>query len=105
VDPVSKTLTAILNWLHAGYPEGVPPTDYFPLLALLNRQLTHDEVKAVAESLIAEGDEITRVDIAVAVTKLTNELPSEQDLHRVAARLTAGGMPPRDIPTVPPAQD
>lgn len=96
--PVSRTLAAILNWLHAGYPEGVPATDYFPLLALLNRQLTPDEVAAVATSLMADGDEVTRVDIGVAVTKLTNELPSEDDLRRVAARLAAVGMPPRDHP-------
>lgn len=97
MDPVSKTLSAILHWLHAGYPEGVPPTDYFPLLALLNRQLTSDEVQRVVDALLAEGDEVTRLDIAVAVTKLTNELPSEQDLQRVAARLTAVGLPPRDV--------
>ena len=31
---------SVLNWLHEGYPEGVPPTDYFPLLALLKRSLS-----------------------------------------------------------------
>lgn len=29
-----------LNWLRAGYPGGVPDTDYQPLLALLRRRLT-----------------------------------------------------------------
>ena len=28
---------SVLRWLHEGYPEGVPPKDYFPLLALLKR--------------------------------------------------------------------
>ncbi|WP_162562002.1 DUF3349 domain-containing protein, partial [Mycolicibacterium brumae] len=30
----------VLDWLRAGYPNGVPPKDYFPLLALLTRTLT-----------------------------------------------------------------
>jgi hypothetical protein len=30
----------VLAWLHEGYPEGVPPKDYFPLLALLKRSLS-----------------------------------------------------------------
>ena len=30
---------SVLNWLHEGYPAGVPPKDYFPLLALLKRSL------------------------------------------------------------------
>ena len=32
----------VLAWLHEGYPEGVPPKDYFALLALLKRSLTED---------------------------------------------------------------
>ncbi len=32
----------VLAWLHDGYPEGVPPKDYFPLLALLKRSLTEE---------------------------------------------------------------
>jgi hypothetical protein len=27
-------LDNVVRWLNAGYPEGVPPKDYFPLLAL-----------------------------------------------------------------------
>ena len=30
----------IVNWLRAGYPEGVPGTDYIPLFAVLRHQLT-----------------------------------------------------------------
>jgi len=36
--------TNVLDWLHRGYPHGVPPKDYFPLLALLMRSLKEDEV-------------------------------------------------------------
>ncbi len=39
----------MLGWLHEGYPHGVPPKDYFPLLALLKRSLTEDEVVKAAQ--------------------------------------------------------
>ena len=39
-------LNRIVDWLRAGYPEGVPEHDYIPLFALLGSQLTNDEVTA-----------------------------------------------------------
>ena len=42
----------VLGWLNQGYPEGVPPKDYFPLLALLKRSLTEDEVIKAAQSIL-----------------------------------------------------
>ena len=38
----------VLRWLRAGYPDGVPPKDYYPVLALLKRSLTEDEVVEAA---------------------------------------------------------
>ena len=38
-------LARIVDWLRAGYPDGVPSTDYQPLLALLDRQLTKEELR------------------------------------------------------------
>jgi hypothetical protein len=35
-----------------GLPEGVPPKDYFPLLALLKRSLTEEEVVKAAQSIL-----------------------------------------------------
>ena len=32
---MTRFLRAILNWMREGYPEGIPPTDYLPVLALL----------------------------------------------------------------------
>ena len=34
----------ILDWLTAGYPKGVPPTERYALIALLKRTLTDDEL-------------------------------------------------------------
>jgi len=43
---VNRFLHRIVNWLRVGYPQGIPPTDYMPLLALLSRRLTN---RAAAE--------------------------------------------------------
>ncbi len=45
---LSDVLTKIVGFLRAGYPEGVPDGDYIPLVALLRRRLSDDEVVAVA---------------------------------------------------------
>jgi len=89
---VNRFLTSIVAWLRAGYPDGVPPTDYFPLLALLSRRLSNDEVKAVARALMHRGD-FDDVDIGVLITQFTDELPSPEDVERVRARLAAKGWP------------
>jgi Protein of unknown function (DUF3349) len=54
--PLTDVLTRIVAFLRAGYPEGVPARDYIPLLALLRRRLTDDEVVAVAAELMSGGD-------------------------------------------------
>ena len=85
-------LSSIVAWLRAGYPEGVPPTDTFAVLALLTRRLSNDEVVAVANELI-QRDELDDIDIAVAITQITDELPSPEDVERVRARLAEQGWP------------
>jgi hypothetical protein len=85
-------LGSIVNWIRAGYPEGIPPTDSFPVLALLTRRLSNDEVKAVTHELMQRGD-FDNVDIGVMITRLTDELPSAEDVERVRERLAAKGWP------------
>ncbi|MGB8386923.1 DUF3349 domain-containing protein [Mycobacterium sp.] len=85
-------LSSIVSWLRAGYPEGVPPTDTFPVLALLARRLTNDQIIAVAHELIERG-EFDDVDIGVLITQITDELPTPADVERVRARLAAKGWP------------
>ncbi|MCS3781162.1 DUF3349 domain-containing protein [Tsukamurella ocularis] len=101
-------LAKIVDWLRAGYPDGVPSTDYQPLLALLDRQLTKDEVKQVTRELIdevhltPEGVEpITRVDAGVAISGHTREMPLEKDITRVRERLERKGWPFDDAPLNP----
>jgi hypothetical protein len=89
---VNRFLNSVVAWLRAGYPEGIPPTDYFPVLALLSRRMSNDEVKQVAHELIQRGD-FDHVDIGVLITQLTDELPSPVDVERVRERLAAKGWP------------
>jgi hypothetical protein len=92
---VNRFLTSVVAWLRAGYPEGIPPTDYIPVLALLSRRLSNDEVKVVTRELIARGD-FDHVDIGVLITQLTDELPTPDDVERVRERLAAKGWPLED---------
>jgi hypothetical protein len=90
--PLAGLLTRIVAFLRAGYPEGIPTNDYIPLLALLRRRLTDDEVIAVATELMSTGDmPVEGTDVRVAITKLTDDMPSVEDTERVRRRLAAAG--------------
>ncbi|HEX7322735.1 MAG TPA: DUF3349 domain-containing protein [Mycobacterium sp.] len=89
---MNRFLDAVVAWLRAGYPDGVPQTDYIPLIALLSRRLTSDDVKEVAAELIRRGD-FDHVDIGVLITQFTDQLPAAEDVERVRARLAAKGWP------------
>lgn len=93
-------LARVLHWLREGYPEGVPPKDYSPILALLrNESLSGEEIDLIVSRLIeqnalASADEpISVIDTKVAITHLTEELPTEEDVQRVQQRLLEHGWP------------
>ncbi|MCG7595185.1 DUF3349 domain-containing protein [Mycobacterium sp. C3-094] len=106
---MTKFLARIVAWVAAGYPEGVPGPDRIPLLALLRRRLTDDEVKAVVAALTdgsspSDPPGIDTVDIGVLITQITDDLPSPDDVERVRERLAAQGWPlddPRDSEDTP----
>jgi hypothetical protein len=85
----------VVNWLVAGYPEGVPPKDYFPLLALLKRSLTEDEVVQAAQSILrsTNGDTVTEAEIHAAVQGVIDKQPNPEEIHQVASRLASVGWP------------
>ncbi|MCW2936908.1 MAG: hypothetical protein JWM19_7870 [Actinomycetia bacterium] len=90
----SEVLQKIVDWLRAGYPEGVPATDYVPLFALLLRDhLTEEDVSTFAAELAARSDEDTAKAINQAVAGCSDCEPSEAELARVRGRLAAGGWP------------
>ncbi|MGI8456621.1 MAG: DUF3349 domain-containing protein [Propionibacteriaceae bacterium] len=87
-------LSSIVGWLRAGYPTGVPESDYVPLLAVLARRLSTEDVKVVTQELSQAGQlPIDDTDIGVMITRLTNEMPGESDVARVRTKLAAAGWP------------
>ena len=94
--PVNQTvLDNVLGWLHQGYPEGVPQTDYFPLLALLKRSLNEEEVIRAAQAILkqTDSDTVTEEEIRAAVQAVIDKEPNPEEIHQVAARLASVGWP------------
>ncbi|GAB2542341.1 DUF3349 domain-containing protein [Nocardia heshunensis] len=94
--PRTNVLQKVLAWLRAGYPQGIPQSDYVALLAVLHRRLTDYEVHLVVEELIRDRvatSDIERADIEAAIARVAKEQPGEDDIARVASRLAAGGWP------------
>ena len=88
---VPSFLESIVGWLREGYPQGVPEQDYIPLFALLRRRLTDEEVTQVADELVADGTiPADSIDIGSLITRVTAELPYEEDVERVRERLPRG---------------
>lgn len=88
-------LDNVLGWLHKGYPEGVPPTDYFALLALLKRSLSEEEVIRAAQAILkaSNADTVTEDQIRAAVQAVIDKEPNPEEIHQVAARLASVGWP------------
>lgn len=96
IDQNSKFSDSILGWLREGYPHGVPPKDYFPLLALLMRSLTEEEVVKAARTILREDDADTPVSddrIRAAVHEVIEKEPNPEEINQVAARLALVGWP------------
>lgn len=91
---VSDSAAKFVAFVRRAYPHGVPETDYIPLLALLRRRLSDDEVAAVARDLAESGQvSIDAADISLPIAQITDELPSPTDLDRVQRGLEAIGWP------------
>ncbi len=89
-------LGAVIDWLRAGYPQGIPERDYVPLLALLARRLTAEEVAAVAAKLRKGKLPASNVDIGELIMGVTDELARQEDVARVRGQLALGGWPLAD---------
>ncbi len=89
------SLKSILDWLRAGYPQGVPQQDYIALFGVLQRCLTDEEVVDVARTILdTDGDGvISDGEIRDQLRDYLKGTPKDEDVRRVAARLAAGGWP------------
>ncbi|KQR96260.1 hypothetical protein ASG12_18895 [Williamsia sp. Leaf354] len=92
----SNTFESILGWLREGYPEGVPPKDYFPLLALLKRSLDEEQVTRAILTVFKEhgtDDPVTEDQIRGAIHKVIEIEPNPEEINQVASRLASVGWP------------
>ncbi len=96
---LAGSIQSVVTFLRKGYPDGVPVHDYQPLFALLRRQLSHDEVALVAGELAATGDAASADAIEAAIRNASTVVPTDADIARVQAHLSAGGSA-----VTPPAQ-
>jgi len=103
-DTCSMTATShlhsILDWLRAGYPQGVPGPDRVPLLALLRATpLTEDQIKEVVRNITADGSpaladgEIGEDEIAAFIKDVSHHDAGPENVQRIAAKLAAAGWP------------
>lgn len=81
-------MTRLVAWVRQGYPTGVPAADYVPLIALLSRRLSRDELRDIVFELRDDGvvpSETGR--IGAAIMGATNEVPSIEEIERVRRHL------------------
>jgi hypothetical protein len=88
----------ILNWLKAGYPEGIPAHDFPSVLMVLRRNLTDAEIVSIADNLAMESisndsEPVTPERIRAMVEEHAFQTASPEDLLRVSAVLARGGWP------------
>ncbi|ALG85858.1 DUF3349 domain-containing protein [Gordonia phthalatica] len=89
----------VIKWIRAGYPEGIPASDYPPLLALLTPLLSESEITDVVLGLALEHGTDTPATperIRDAIHAVTEQSPSEDAIRQVSARLAAAGWPLTD---------
>jgi len=88
-------LSRIVAFLRAGYPTGMPATGYVPLLALLPRRVSDDEITVITRELTVRKHWPTdTADVGVEITRITDGMPSLEDIERVQHRLAANEQSP-----------
>ena len=89
---LSHWVSSIVAFVRAGYPNGMPTTGYVPLAALSRRRPSNDEISTITSELTAQRDRpISTADVGVAITRITDAMPSQDDIARVKRRLDAMG--------------
>lgn len=82
---------SVVAFLRAGYPRPAPEVGYAPLLALLPRRLSDDEISAVAKRFLTPHRRaIDTADVGVEIIGVTDEMPSSDDIARVLVAVQAG---------------
>lgn len=89
---LGQRVSSMIAFLRAGRPRGAPDVGYAPLLALLPRRVTDDEVTAIARKLLAPRRlGIDHADVGVAIIGVTDAMPSTADVERVLVAMRSAG--------------
>jgi Protein of unknown function (DUF3349) len=89
---LADRVARFVAFVRVGYPTGMPATGYVPLAALSRRRLCDDEIDSIARELMMRRRwRISTADVGVEITRITNEMPSPDDIERIQRRLTAIG--------------
>lgn len=91
-------IARILNWLKAGYPEGIPQQDFPSVLLVLTHNLTDAEIDSIADDLALQSVSngvapVTAEHIRDMVREHAFQTATEEDILRVSAALARGGWP------------
>ena len=96
---MSESLIArILNWLKAGYPEGIPQHDFPSVLLVLHRNLSDTEIESIADDLALQSisrysQPVTAEHIRAMIREHAFQSATPEDTRRVSAVLARGGWP------------
>ena len=88
----------ILNWLKAGYPQGIPAGDFPSVLLVLRRNLTDADIESIADDLVLESVSndsrpVTAEHIHATIREHALQSATPEDMLRVSAVLARGGWP------------
>lgn len=84
-------LTAVLDIVRRAYPDGLPKADYYPLLAVLQTDMSEENLSVVVAEFLDDETVVIANDAAKAASML---VPSPDDIIRVRSRLEAAGWSP-----------
>ncbi|QGF24567.1 DUF3349 domain-containing protein [Raineyella fluvialis] len=86
----------VVEWLRAGYPQGIPENDYIALYSILHRTLTKEEIETIVRRIAERknpGHPVSEDEVREMIRRVVQEEPEPEDVRRVSARLAAGGWP------------
>jgi hypothetical protein len=87
-----RITSRVVGFMRTGYPTGMPATGYAPLAALSRRRISDDEITAITSHFtMHRRTQVTTADVMVAITRITDDVPSLDDMERVERRLDAIG--------------
>ncbi len=84
---LGERVSSLLTYFRARYPAGAPAVGYAPLLALLPRRVSEEEISVIVGRLrMLRRRSIDRADAGVEITLVTDEMPLPDDIDRVRGR-------------------